>query len=179
MQRYRSGFICRHRRALTRRERTRSGAAMVEATIALPVFIVLLIGATYLRDLYIARASTRLTARSCAWEYALEGCTGSTPAQCSSSIGSAHDGRVPNIAETVRAAVGNADDPFRDVPIVRDALAGLFGSSTSSAASATVPFPFDRARVGVATAQTTVVCNSVATEVLSIAKDLLCDHVPC
>jgi hypothetical protein len=152
---------------------------MVEATIALPVFIVLLIGATFLRALYIAQADTRLAARQCAWAYALDGCNGSEPAGCSSSIGSAHGGHVPNITERVRLQVGGADNPFRDVPVVRDALADLFGSSTSAAATASVPYPFDDDRAGIATAGATVVCNSVSTEVIAVAKELLCDHIPC
>lgn len=151
---------------------------MVEATIVLPVFILLLVGATYLRSLYIAEADTRLTARRCAWAYALKGCKGSRPENCQSSIGSAHDGDVPNIAERVKLKVGNSDNPFRDVPIVRDALDDLFGESTTAAASASVPFPLDETREGVASAEVTVVCNSVSTTVLDIAKELLCDHLP-
>lgn len=152
---------------------------MVEATVALPVFILLLIGATFLRALYVAQSETRLTARRCAWTYALEGCKGAVPTECTSSIGSAHDGRVPDIAEKVRIQVGDADNPFRKIPIVREALADLFGSSTRAAASATVPYPLDVDRVGVATADATIVCNSVSTEVITIAKELLCDHLPC
>jgi len=153
---------------------------MVEATIVLPMFILLLIGATFLRTLYIAQADTRLTARQCAWAYALEGCKGDEPAGCSPpSRGAAHDGRVPDIAEKVRIQVGDADNPFRNIPIVREALADLFGSSTSAAASATVPYPLDVERVGVATADATVVCNSVPTEVITIAKEQLCEHLPC
>jgi len=152
---------------------------MVEATIALPVFILLLIGATFFRTLYVTQSETRLTARSCAWAHALAGCEGDTPAGCTGSIGSAHDGRVPNIEENVKLQVGNGDNPFRDVPVVRDALAGLFGSSTTAVASATVPYPLDDERVGVATADTTVVCNSISTEIIDIAEDLLCDHLGC
>lgn len=151
---------------------------MVEATIALPVFILLLIGATFFRSLYVAQSETRLTARRCAWAHALGGCR-DAPAECTPSIGDAHDGRVPNIEENVKLQVGNGDNPLRDVPVVRDALAGLFGSSTTAVAAATVPYPLDAERVGVATADATVVCNSVSTEVLDIAEELLCDHLPC
>lgn len=152
---------------------------MVEAAIAIPVFVVLLIGATYLRELNMARAFTRLSARSCAWEHALGGCRGDQPAHCSASVESAHDGATPNLAETTRLKVGSADNPFSDIPIVRDALAGLFGDATHAQSEMTVPFPFDDRRAGVAAAETVVVCNTVPTDVLSIAKDLLCDHIDC
>ena len=154
---------------------------MVEATIALPVLIVLLIGATYLRELYIARAGVRLAARSCAWAYALDGCNGSRPAQCatSPSLDSAYreNEAMPDIATHVRA--GNGDNPLRGVPVVSDALDALFGQSTHATSDTTVPFPFDAKRVGVAHAENVVVCNSVPTEVLDIAEDLLCEHLGC
>lgn len=167
----------RHR-PLSRRAAARAGVAMVEAMIAVPVFVVLLLGAMYLRELYLARAATRLTARSCAWTSALEGCP-RDGAACSSTTGAAHDGQVPNIAEQVRARTGNSADPFRDVPIVRDALSGLFGSAITAEASRSVPYPFDDTRKGVARGETTVVCNSVPTDPISLAKELLCDHFPC
>jgi hypothetical protein len=152
---------------------------MVEATIALPVLIIVLIGATYLRQLYLARASTRLTSRSCAWSYALAGCRGSMAPECNGSPESAQDGKPPDIELAARQRTGRADNPFRDVPVVSDALAGLFGQATRAEANATVPFPLDAEREGVARADTTVVCNSVPTEVIDIAKELLCDHLPC
>jgi hypothetical protein len=152
---------------------------MVEATIALPVLIIVLIGATYLHELYLARAAVRLTSRSCAWSYAFDGCRGNPAPECTRSSESALDGVPPNIEDTVRQRLGRADNPFRDIPIVSDALAGLFGQATSAEAVATVPFPLDAERKGVARAETTVVCNSVPTDVLTIAKDLICEHLPC
>jgi len=87
------------------------------------------------------------------------------------------------MAHLGRRAAGQNQSPLadgvRDVPVVRDALAGLFGSSTTAVASATVPYPLDDERVGVATADTTVVCNSISTEIIDIAEDLLCDHLGC
>ena len=79
---------------------------MVEATIALPVLIIVLIGATYLRELYLARASTRLTSRTCAWSYAVVGCRGDAASECTSSSASAHDDDPPNIEEKVQQRLG-------------------------------------------------------------------------
>ena len=151
---------------------------MVEAAIVLPVLIVILIGATYLRELYLARAAVRLAARSCAWAYALEGCTGGDPAACDTRLESAHAGELPQIAAATQRRMSNAGDPFRDVPIVRDALAGLFGEATHAQSSASVPFPLDDQRVGVARADNVVVCNSIPIDVRDIAEELLCDHLP-
>lgn len=152
---------------------------MVEATVALPVLIVLLIGATYLRELYVARAAVRLSARSCAWAHALDGCTGADPAACDTALQSAYAGEVPQIAAATQRRLSSASDPFRDVPVVRDALAGLFGRATHAESTAAVPFPLDAERVGVARAENVVVCNSIPTEVVDIAEDLLCDLLPC
>jgi hypothetical protein len=179
MQRARSFFVYGPVGALKRKRRARAGAAMVEAAIAMPVLIMLLVGATYLRELYLARASTRLTARSCAWAHAMDGCRGSMPSACEGSMSAAHGDDVPQLADKVRVQVGSASDPFRDVPVVGEALASLFGEATHARADATVPYPFDAQRVGMATAETVVVCNTVPTSVLDLAKELLCDHVGC
>lgn len=152
---------------------------MVEATIALPVLILLLIGATFFRELHLARASVRLSARGCAWAYASQGCTGAQPDACDEAPEAAYDGQVPNIEQSTRARVTSADNPFEDVPVVSEALSGLFGRATRASSEATVPFPLDDERVGVAHAENVVVCNSVPTEVIDIAKELLCEHLGC
>jgi hypothetical protein len=154
---------------------------MAEALIALPVLIIVLVAAMYLRELHLARASVRLSSRTCAWTYALDGCRGGAPAECNEpGFEASHKSdAVPDIEKNTQQHLGRADNPLSDVPVVRDALAGLFGKATTSQSTATVPFPFDPERQGVARAETAVVCNTVPTTVFDIAKELLCEHIGC
>jgi hypothetical protein len=152
-----------------------AGAAMVEATIVVPVFIVLLIGATYLRQLYVVRAETRLTARRCAYVYAIHGCRGRLPEECREDPPAAWAEAGPDIARTARVQAGGDVDPFSDVPVLGEAFRMLFGTSTRAIATAQVPFPFDAERVGIARGEVVVLCNSLPTDVFNIARDWLCD----
>jgi hypothetical protein len=153
---------------------------MAEALIALPVLVIVLIAATYLRELHLARASVRLSSRMCAWTYAAGGCRGEARSECNRpGFEDSHDGAVPDIEKATQQHMGRADNPLADVPLVGDALAGLFGKATTSESMATVPFPFDPQREGVARAETMEVCNTVPTTVDAIAKELLCDLIDC
>jgi Flp pilus assembly protein TadG len=172
MWRHRPLALVQPHRSLMARRRKR-GAAMVEAMLVLPILIIVLTGATYLRELYLARASTRLVARACAWEMAMRGCEGGTPASCTASASAPDTSGLPSIPTTAKAEIGGSVDPFSDFPILGEAFVALFGTSTHATASAQVPFPFDEARVGVASSETTVACNSLPRSVLEMATQWL------
>ena len=168
----------RPHRALKKACRRRAGTAMVEATIVAPVLVLLLFGATYVRELYVARASMRLTARNCAWHYALRGCQGEAPAECSPSVDAVSGEGLPNVADVARQT-GDGVDPFSDIPVLGETFRMLFGTSTRATATVQVPYPLDDQRVGVASAESVVLCNSVRTDVFDIAKRWLCDRLGC
>src|SRR6187200_583141 len=65
------------------------GAAMIEALIALPVFLAVAIALPLLHERYAARQRAGLIARSCAFAHAYTGCAGDAPAQCAAMLGSA------------------------------------------------------------------------------------------
>jgi hypothetical protein len=146
---------------------------MVEAMLVLPILIIVLTGAMYVRELHLARASTRLTARACAWQMAMRGCEGGAPASCTTSASAPDTSGLPTIPTTAKNEVGGTVDPFGDFPILGDAFAVLFGTSTNATASAQVPFPLDEDRVGVASSVTTVACNSLPRSVLEMATQWL------
>jgi hypothetical protein len=151
---------------------------MVEALLVVPILIIVLTGATYLRELYLARASTRLTARACAWQMAMRGCEGGAPASCTTSASTPATDDLPTIPTTAKSEVGGNVDPFSEFPILGEAFAALFGTSTRATAAAQVPFPFDERRVGVASSETTVACNSLPKSVLEMAEQWLKKVLP-
>lgn len=177
MWRHRSIADLRARRPLTLRAQRR-GTAMVEAMLVIPVLIIVLAGAAYLRELSVARASARLAARACAWQSAMRGCEGDASAACATPLPSHDDTRLPDIAATARAQAGGQVDPFGEFPILGEAFAALFGRSTRATATASVPFPFDRERVGVASSEAVVQCNSMPTGVLDVASKWLEEVLP-
>lgn len=153
-----------------------AGAAMVEAMLVFPVLIIVLVGAAYVRDLTLARASTRLAARACAWQAAMGGCDGDSA--CATQPLNGNDDGLPDIAATARARAGGQADPFGKFPILGDAFAALFGRSTRATATASVPFPFDREKAGVAHSEAVVQCNSVPSSVIDMATDWLEEVLP-
>lgn len=59
------------------------GAAMIEATIMLPVFIIVLAAVLYFHRAYSAKLQSNVKARSCAWRYSVDGCQRSEmPKEC-------------------------------------------------------------------------------------------------
>lgn len=171
MQRARLAFVRRSHRALSGRPARERGAAMVEAVIVIPVFILLLTGATYVRALHAARAETRLAARGCAWEHALTGCEGGSA--CGGLASNERADGLPDLAQSARAQSGGGVDPFSDIPLLGDAFQTICGTSTRATIAARVPFPFDDALTGDATSENVVLCNAVPRTVLELARDLL------
>lgn len=55
------------------------GAAMVEATIVAPVFILLFIAAVYVRDQALTLQDAEMTARTCAWQFSAANCDAPPP----------------------------------------------------------------------------------------------------
>jgi hypothetical protein len=151
---------------------------MVEAMLVLPILVIAITGASFVCELYRARAETRLAARACAWELAMRGCEGGAPASCEVGDGPADEGWVPDIAAKAKSQVGGSVDPFGDFPILGDAFRALFGTSTRATATAQVPFPFDDTRAGIARSEVVVLCNSVKGDVLELATEWLKEALP-
>ncbi|MGC4068885.1 MAG: pilus assembly protein [Polyangiaceae bacterium] len=70
------------------------GAASVEAVVVLPVFVILLVGLFFVRDLTRARLRADQEVRRCAWQYAMyENCEQAPPG-CEEVVGKGHYGAL-------------------------------------------------------------------------------------
>lgn len=72
------------------------GTATVEAVIAFPVFVIVLLALTYMRDQAVATQAAEQQARTCAWLYSAQNCEGNIPAGCESVLGEPHSPDVPD-----------------------------------------------------------------------------------
>jgi len=75
-----------------RKRRHSSGAASVEAVVALPVFVVLFVGIFFLRDVTGARLLADQEVRRCSWQYSLQNNCSSAPRGCENVVGTGHFG---------------------------------------------------------------------------------------
>ena len=69
---------------------------MVEAVIALPVFVIVFLALTYMRDQAIATQAAEQQARTCAWLYSAQNCLGDAPAGCADVLGEPHVPDMPD-----------------------------------------------------------------------------------
>lgn len=168
------------RDAKARRKRLRTrGAAMVEGTIMVPVFIILWVGVVYLQQLYAARGLARMEARRCAFEHAMSGCDG-TPESCSAAPNVSTEQVATADKIVTHARTGTDDfDPFQKVPVLGDAFRMLFGTTTGSTVEKRVPFPFNDQLAGVARGQVVLLCNSKPATVFELAKQVICEELEC
>jgi hypothetical protein len=119
-----------------RARRTR-GTASVEAVIALPVLILVLIGISYVHRLYAAKQQTLLAARRGAWTQAVSGCT-LGPSATASGPGAASSGISTYVAPSGKHG---DDNGLAKIPIVGEALSNFVLPGTSGVASARVQRP--------------------------------------
>lgn len=108
------------------------GAATVEAVVALPFLLIVLVSILYVRDEYLARQAASVQSRTCAWLYSANGCTRTPP-------GCPHAKKVrptTPIDVLLENALADAKDGARDAAlsgdlssiggVVADAIRGLF-----------------------------------------------------
>ncbi|MBK8169934.1 MAG: pilus assembly protein [Sandaracinaceae bacterium] len=119
------------RRSLLHDER---GAAMVEAAILLPIFILIFGGVMYTSRSFETAVKQQAQARHCAWAYAKNACDGDQPAGCTFTEGSDMDSSVVAGNQDVQAA----DDENNFFTKIVDLIAG---KSTTAAAQSTVTAP--------------------------------------
>ncbi len=78
------------------RQRAQRGAATVEAVIAFPVFVIVFLALTYMRDQALATQAAEQQARTCAWLYSAKNCEGEIPAGCAGVLGDPHTPDLPD-----------------------------------------------------------------------------------
>jgi len=171
------------RARLRRTRRARHGAAMVEAVIMLPVLGLLLVGTLFMRERYLAKQQVQLQARQCAWQYAMDGCTGDPPAGC--GAGSRLDRDVEaeeegsKMMSSAHTQGGGGDfNVFDKVPLLGDALHALFGTKTSFESTIDVRVPWQKDMAYQANGKFVVMCNTKPRKAPAVAKDVLCAFLP-
>jgi hypothetical protein len=147
---------------------------MVEAVIALPVLLALLFALSSVHRQLAARQRALGSARHCGFAHALNGCA-DVPAACAAApaAGAAPE---PGPESDVAAIAGDAS-VFRDLPLVGNALAALLGDTIEARGSAATGARDDDAPQRVEGALL-LVCNERPRDVLEIARELFCRHLP-
>lgn len=165
-----------------RRRAPRRGAAMVEAVILLPVLAVILFGILFVQEHASATQSARGKARRCAWQHAVGGC-GEIPEGCGDTDHQETQRTTPP-ADAMDAA--SAQDPdaaveavaaetsmLVDVPLIGDAIDGLFGTATSFTVSRDV----ERAGLaGNASGRVYLLCNARPTTPWNVVRQTFCEN---
>ncbi len=118
---------------------------MVEAVIALPLFIVVFVSVLYVRDLVLVHQRAKAEARSCAWLYSAKSCA-EIPPGCAGVVGAPSDA-VTSEEETL---VSGVTEGLADVPdpvgsavgaLVEPAIRAAFGRSVTATARHDIPRP--------------------------------------
>lgn len=165
-----------------RRRITQSGAAMVEAVILLPVLAVILFGILFVQERASATQSARGKARRCAWQHAVGGC-GEVPAGCGEAEHGQAQRTTPSADTTDTASVQDPDAAVEavaaetrtlvKVPLIGDAIDGLFGTATSFSVSRDV----ERAGLaGKASGRVYLLCNARPTTPWDVVQQTFCNH---
>lgn len=163
-----------------RRGKCAIGVATVEALVALPVLVLLFIGAHYLADLTRATSDTRTQARMCAWLYSANNCqtddsgnpTG-VPQECVKVLSqkSAVTWDSPELRSAGSTLTGGAVGGFVK-RILQPVLDAVFGDAASAHVERAVhrPLVFGGSTTAIA-GNYRIACNVSETTLGSAAKD--------
>ena len=115
------------------------GAALAEFVVLLPLFVLILVGLLYLFKTLEGRQLSMLKARSCGWQYAMEGCE-KVPPGCDIFPGQGDDqsGFKEAMAGLNERSWLDAASHF---PVIGKAIKALFGEGKRGTASVMVPRP--------------------------------------
>lgn len=92
----------------TRHRGSQRGAAMVEAVIVIPVFVVLWASLYFLGNLFASRQAAQREARSCAWLYSASNCQ-VVPAGCEAVLTKSHGtAKVPEVDDALKDGAAQA-----------------------------------------------------------------------
>ncbi len=151
------------------------GTASVEIVVMLPLFVVLLLGATHVHELGLARQQALSDARGCAFYYAVNGCTEEAAAHpiCK--------GRSPRRGSPLTNDEAGQDtkshhgviETLGSWQIVDTLVTGLFGQGSSASSVRTVPGFMSRQERKVS-GSFYVVCNTVSESWSDKAEDFMC-----
>jgi hypothetical protein len=163
------------------RRRRREGAAIVEAVIMLPVLGILFVGTLFIGRAYLAHQRALVAARSCAFEYAVNGCR-NVPVTCTGLTDNAQseDGQRHSAAllATTRARVPGGIDVFEEIPVLGDALSGLFGTTARVQVPVALRLPWSQEQTVRVDALIALACNEHPRSVTSEIERMLHEYLP-
>lgn len=156
---------------------------MVEAVILLPVLAVILFGILFVQARASATELARSKARRCAWQHAVSGCD-EIPEDCGDTdtkhrapkrttpAADATDGGPAQDPDAAVDAVKAETQSLTDLPLIGEAISGLFGTATVFRVSREV----ERAGfTGKASGRVYLICNAKPTTPGKIAHDIFCN----
>ena len=128
---------------------------------------------------YTVQQQALAAARRCAFVYAVAGCSGPLPAGCEGFMTT--EPAPPADAQSdvialARQDAGDAEGVFDMVPLLADALEAVLGETAHAAGA--LPLRARGGRQEYASAHLSVACNERATTVLTVARRVLCTHLP-
>jgi hypothetical protein len=156
-----------------------AGVASVEAALVLPVLGLALIGVMFLRQLHAAQDEARRLARRCALEFATAGCEPArTTPECRDVLSSTQLASGGADARRLRQAAGDRDTfGVFDLPLISEAIAGLFGTAVRAEVAREVSGPWAAAPAQVTVAYA-VLCNDRPRDVGAAIERVFCEMVP-
>jgi hypothetical protein len=118
---------------------------MVEAVIALPLFIVVFVSVLYVRDLVLVHQRAKAEARSCAWLYSAKSCA-EIPPGCAGVVGAPSDAvtsEEETLVKGVTDGLGEVGSPVGSAvaELVKPAIQAAFGRSVTATARQLIPRP--------------------------------------
>jgi hypothetical protein len=114
---------------------------MVEAVIALPVLILIFVSMLYVRDQVLARQQADTLARSCAWLYSAQNCTGPAPAGCGDVLGELTNtgAKNPALEEKLRGGMKTVLEGSELNDVVTGIVTDLLDPAIEAALGKSVP----------------------------------------
>jgi hypothetical protein len=153
---------------------------MIEALIALPALLALLLGVSLVREIYVAKQLALADARRCALLHAASGCGPRVPEGCNDVLLAgpqlADDGSAFAILTATNAvSARDALHLLDGMPDFAAALNGLFGTTTGAHAVRDVHLPGPSREARPVTGGMVLACNERETNVLGAVKRAACE----
>lgn len=161
------------------------GSVYVEAVIMLPVLVLLFGALVYVRKAYVERQATLVAVRSCAWQYANDGCEGDPPEGCSlggvTDMGDQGGTRQEDSGDDMGSVLSSpgsdpsALDRLTEFPVLGEVFQTVFGEAVAVESRSEVERP------EVLGGQTQpivggyyVMCNDKNKDAGDLVKELMC-----
>lgn len=147
----------------------------------LPVLGILFVGTMFVGRAYLEHQRALVAARSCAFEYVVDGCR-DVPATCAgladntqSTEGQQHSAEI---LATTRARVPSEIDVFEEIPVLGDALSGLFGTTARVRVPVELKLPWSQQHTVHAGALIALACNEHPRDVMHEIERMLHKYLP-